>query len=98
MATTKPKFAGLTDDQVLSILNQIATTANLISQVCMDRAEVYGGHESEIDFHALNTMVRGLGALADMPTGGDAVGDFGAWMCGPRFREKRACIEAATQP
>lgn len=88
MAKATSKFAGLSDEQVLSILSRIATTANLISNVCQDRAEHYGGHDSEMDFHALDTMVRGLGALADLPTGGNSVGDFATWMCGPRFGDE----------
>ncbi len=88
MAKGNPKFAGLSDDQVLSILSRIATTAHLISNVCQDRAEHYCGHDSEADFHAIDTMLRGLGALADMPTGGNSVGDFAAWMCGPCFHER----------
>lgn len=88
MAKATPKFAGLTDEQVLRILGQIATTANLISGVCQDRADHYGGHDSETDFHAIDTMIRGLGALADLPTGGNSVGDFAAWMCGPLFGDE----------
>lgn len=50
-----------------------------------DAAERHGGKEVEATFHALDTMLCGVGALADHATGGNCVGDFAAWMVGPSF-------------
>lgn len=91
MASTKTSFSGLTDSQVLQVLRQIATSVNLMAEMCRERAEAFGDQDVALTFHALDTMLLGVGALADMPTGGDTVGDFAAWMVGPLFwREQRA--------
>lgn len=79
------KFSGLSDDQVLSLFEKIATTANLMAEICRDKAEEFGGHEAALTFHALDTMLCGVGALADLPTGGNCVGGFADWMVGPMF-------------
>lgn len=95
MAKPNPKFAGLTDDQVLAILKHIALSASVIHEMCMTRADEYSGHDSESDFHALDRLVCALGALADLPTGGDVVGDFATWMCGPLFHDGKEGERAA---
>lgn len=83
------KFSGLTDDQVLSVFKKIATTVNLMADICREKAEEYGDHEASLTFHALDTMLNGVGALADLPTGGTCVGSFTDWMVGPLFNQKR---------
>lgn len=83
------KFAGLTDKQVLQLFERIATTANLMADICRDKAEEFGEHEAALTFHALDTMLNGVGALADLPTGGTCVGSFTDWMVGPLFNQKR---------
>ena len=83
---TKTKFSGLSDSQVLLLFKQIATTSHLIAGICRDKAEELGEHEAALTFHAIDTMLSGIGALADLPTGGDVVGDFADWMVGPIFR------------
>ena len=84
------KFAGLNDDQVLSLFERIATTANLMSEICRDKANEYGQHDAASTLHALDTMLRGVGALADMPSGGQCIGGFADWMVGPCFAETEA--------
>lgn len=84
---TKPKFAGLSDAQVLSLFEQIATTSNLMAEMCREKAEELGEHDAALTFHALDTMLRGVGAMADMPTGGNCVGSFADWMVGPLFNK-----------
>lgn len=86
---TAGRFAGLTDAQVLGVFNQIASTVNLMASICRDKAEEVGTHDSANIFHALATMLCGVGALADIPGGGHCVGDFTDWMLGPLFNEKR---------
>ena len=80
------KFSGLSDDQVLSLFEKIATTVNLMADICREKAEEYGEHEAALTFHALDTMLNGVGALADLPTGGTCVGSFTDWMVGPSFK------------
>ena len=90
MATKTNRFSGLTDDQVLMIFGQIATTANLMAAICRERADEYGAKEIALTLHALDTMLLGVGALADLPTGGHTVGDFSAWMLGPLFHRTQS--------
>lgn len=85
MAKANPKFAGLTEDQVLQLCGQIASTANLMADICRDKAEEHGSQPVSTTFHALATMLCGIGALADMPSGGNCVGTFADWMVGPLF-------------
>jgi hypothetical protein len=85
---TASRFAGLTDDQVRMVFEQIATTVNLMAEICRDKAEAMGEHESALTFHALDTMLRGVGAIADLPTDGNCVGSFSDWMLGPVFNPK----------
>jgi len=87
MAIENEKFAGLTDAQVERILEQVATVLNLACDICKNEAERHSGHESAYTFHALDYILSGVGALADMPIRGGVVGDFGAWMMGPYFSE-----------
>ena len=89
MAFTNPKFSGLTDDQVLQLMRSIATTMNLVSELCRNAADQHGGEAVESTFHALDTIIRGVGAIADHATGGDCVGDFAAWMVGPQFHAEQ---------
>lgn len=88
------KFSGLTDAQVLMLFGQIATTAHLLASICREKAEEFGGHDSALTFHALDTMLLGVGAMADMPSGGDCVGSFADWMLGPLFNDKRELVSA----
>ena len=85
MASKKTKFNGLTDDQVLMLFGQIASTVNLMADICRAEALRNGEHDVALTFHALDTMLCGVGALADHATAGDCVGDFAAWMVGPLF-------------
>lgn len=80
------RFAGLTDDQVLMLFGKIATTANLMAEICRGKAEEFGEHDVALTLHALDTMLSGVGAMADMPSGGDCVGGFADWMLGPCFK------------
>lgn len=80
------RFAGLTDDQVLMLFEKIAITANLMAEICRDKAEEFGEHDAALTFHALDTMLSGVGAMADMPSGGGCVGGFADWMLGPNFK------------
>jgi len=85
MAIANPKFSGLSDDQVALLLEKIATTMNLMSELCRDAADRHGAGEAAYTFNALDTMLCGVGALADHATGGKIIGDFSAWMLGPMF-------------
>ncbi len=86
MGKSNRRFSGLTDEQVLRLLCQIASTVNLMSEICREKAEEFGEQDMAYTFHALDTMLCGVGALADMPSGGDCVGGFAEWMCGPLFK------------
>lgn len=88
MTTKNQKFSGLTDDQVLCLLERIATTINLMADLCREKAEEHGGDDIALSFHALETLLCGIGALADLPTGGAVVGGFSEWMVGPVFNSK----------
>lgn len=89
MSTQNQKFAGLTDSQVCSVLHQIASQADLMANMCRGQAELAGERDTAYTFHALDTMLCSLGALADMPLGGAFAGDFGDWMLGPLFSPKQ---------
>lgn len=87
MATKTNHFAGLTDAQVLCLFERIASTSNLLAEMCREKADEFGGSDVSLTFHAMDTMLRGVGALADMPTGGTVGGDFATWMVGPMFNQ-----------
>jgi hypothetical protein len=90
MTSVNPKFNGLSDEQVLRLFEQIATTISLVCELCREQAEIHGTEEVAYTFHAMDTMLRGVGALADHATGGDCIGDFAAWMLGPMFHQTQA--------
>lgn len=79
------KFNGLSDAQVLMLMSQIATTINLVCEVCREAAERHGCTEAGYTFHALDTLLCGVGAMADHATGGGCIGGFTDWMMGPLF-------------
>ena len=87
MDSKKLKFNCLTDEQVLAILGKIAVTASLMVGIC--RAEAARNEEKDLalTLHALDTMLCGVGALADLPLSGDWGGDFADWMVGPVFNK-----------
>lgn len=87
MATKKSKFNGLTDDQVLAIFGRIAVTASLMASMCRAEADRNGEKDVALTFHALDTMLSGVGALADHAMGGEWGGDFAEWMVGPIFNK-----------
>ena len=96
MAKTNPKFSGLTDAQVIQLFERIASTIELMSSICREKAEEHGERDVALTFHALDTMLRSVGALADMPTGGNCVGSFSDWILGPYFNkstEGEACAK-----
>lgn len=95
MAKNNQKFSGLTDEQVRSLFERIATTINLMAELCREKAEEHGDKEIALTFHALDTMLCGVGALADLPIGDTVVGDFATWMVGPIFHEARSTGGAA---
>ena len=95
MGNKNQKFSGLTDEQVLSLFEQIATTANLMADICRNEAERFGEKEVSLTLHALKTMILGVGAMADMATGGSVVGDPAAWLLGPCFCPAQSCGGAA---
>lgn len=88
------KFAGLTNEQVRMLFEKIATSMNLMADICRSKAEEYGAHDSAQTFHALDTMLCGVGAMADMATGGTVVGSFSDWMLGPCFNPKEGLVHA----
>lgn len=85
MENSKSKFSGLTDDQVLALCSQIASNANLLADFCRAEADRHHASDVSLTFHVMATMLGSMGAMADMPTGGDVVGPFAAWMIGPLF-------------
>ena len=87
MAKANHKFSGLSDEQVLQLFEKIASTVDLMSTICLEKADEHGGDQIAFTFHALDTMLRSVGAMADMPTGGNCVGNFAAWMVGPNFNK-----------
>ena len=85
------RFSGLTDDQVRMLFEKIATTANLMAEICRDKADEHGDHEDVAQtLHILETMLCGVGAMADIPTGGDCVGGLADWMVGPLFNRSKS--------
>ncbi len=84
----KARFAGYSDDQVRMVLEQIASTADLVVDICRSEAEKAGMHDSASVFHSLAHMVSGIGALADLPTDGEVVGGFEEWFLGPLFKDR----------
>lgn len=87
MATTKIKFSGLTDEQVKMLFEKIASSCNLMADLCRSKAEDHGDSDAALTFHALDAMLCGVGAMADMATGGTVGGSFSDWMLGPYFNQ-----------
>lgn len=87
-ATTR--FSGLTDDQVHRVLEQIASQAGLMASMCREQADKAGESDTAITFHALDSMLCALGALADTPLVDLLGGSFADWMVGPLFTERGA--------
>lgn len=99
MANTTTKIAGLTNDQMRMLFERIATSMNLMADLCRSKAEELGEHDAALTFNALDTMLCGVGAMADMATGGTIVGSFSDWMLGPNFNQvKDAKGKSLTQP
>ena len=91
MATPNPKFNGLTDDQVLSILEKIASQLDVAASICRNeglRLQETQELTSMYAFYALDSMLTGMGALADMASGAGVVGDVPTWFCGPNFHPR----------
>lgn len=87
MANKKTKIAGLTNEQVRMLFEKIATSCNLMADLCRSKAEEHGDNDAALTFHALDTMLCGVGAMADMATGETVVGSFSDWMLGPNFNQ-----------
>lgn len=87
MAQETNSFAGLTDAQVRQLLEKIASTADLMASMCRTEADRNGEKDVSLLLHAMETMLCGIGAMADLATGGNAVGDLAAWMVGPMFHQ-----------
>ena len=85
MAKANPLFDGLTDKQVLIVLERVASTIGLACDICRSEAMRYGDHDSALSFHALDHLLTGAGALADMASKAGVIGDLYDWQCGPNF-------------
>ncbi len=85
MAKGNPVFAGLTDQQVRLILEKIASDADLAGAVCRNEALRCNDQATSHIFYVVDSMLRGIGALADMASGSGVVGDVPVWFCGPNF-------------
>lgn len=94
MSTGNPKFAGLTDDQVKMVLEQIATTLNTARSICLSEAI----ESDNYVFDLLAHMLAGAGALADAASGEGVVGDLNAWLCGPLFHREARAARVPTPP
>ena len=89
------KFSGLSIDQALDLFKQIAVTVDLMADICRDKAEELGTHTAAQTFLALDVMLLGVGALADLPTGGSIKGPFADWMVGPGFSAEQEIKKAS---
>ena len=86
MATeTLPRFAGHSDDQVASILSEIAKCASILVEQLRDG--VADCADSEIAVHAAIVVAQKIGLLADAATDQPLVGGYQEWMLGGNFRE-----------
>lgn len=85
MAKANPKFGGLTDEQVVVVLEKVASTIGLACDICRSEALRHSDHEAALSFHALDHMLCGAGALADMASRAGVIGDTYDWLCGPVF-------------
>ena len=100
MATPNPKFNGLTDDQVCLILEKIASQLDVAASICRNeglRLEETNDTTSLYTFYALDAMLCGMGALADMASGAGVVGDVPTWFCGPNFHPRKEAVTARAQ-
>jgi hypothetical protein len=81
------KFDGMSENQVLAILNELASTMNTAVQLCRS-ANVYPEEYDAGDtFCALERMLCGAGALADSASTFKMIGDLASWMYGSGFHE-----------
>ena len=89
MKDVNPKFGGLTDDQVLQVLQSIAIQASVAAKVCRAAAAELGREDGAYTLHAVDNMICAMGALADLGTGYTVIGDFPTWMAGPNFHAEK---------
>ncbi len=80
---------GLNPSQVEHLFSQIASTVFLACQICRHECEAHGNSNTANTFSALEVMLSGVGAMADMASPQPVVGDFPAWMLGPDFEPLR---------
>lgn len=91
MRTKNKNFkGGFTDDQVILILTRIACLADVIGKLALQSAEGTADSDAEYAFHSIHAVSSMLGALADMPGGGDFIGSLADWSIGHTFAEKGA--------
>lgn len=86
MSQGNSKFAGLTDEQVKIVLEQIASAIDLACSICRNESAQSDGVDQRHVFDSLALMLSGVGALADMASGEGVIGDLPAWLCGPLFQ------------
>ncbi len=97
MASENPVFSGLTDQQVKSILESIASYVDVACSVCLNEANCCEDHARAQIFYLLDHMLRGVGALADMASGSGVVGDLPTWLCGPNFHHDNEAAGAGAR-
>jgi hypothetical protein len=100
MKLQNPRFGGKTEEQLLRILENVASTMDIARQICLEEAgrcdgngDQVGGSDPVYTLYSLEKMLSGVGALADSASGCTVIGDLPEWMCGSSYRDM-----AATEP
>lgn len=86
-------FAGLTDRQVATVLDIIASSADTLARFASFAAERAFSADrgtaplsgAGYDFHVIQSLAERIGALADLSIGGKVCGSPAQWFCGSDF-------------
>jgi hypothetical protein len=86
---TKPRLNGYSDAQVETIMEHIATTANVLRKFAHNK-NCNPEDASEDDHYIAAMLAERIGLLADMAIGGACVGGPAEWLLGPNFADNGA--------
>ena len=81
-------FNGMSIEQVLLVLGEIATTAGSLMDMCRVAAADAGRTDAATDLHVAQMLAERIGAIADQVRGNDIRGELVDWMVGGSFREE----------
>ena len=76
---------GLTDEQHARVLQEIASAADILSELLGIAAAYEGDEMVPVLVHAARRLAYSIGLMADGAQGFDALGSAERWLYGPHF-------------